>query len=270
MNCDEFATRWNAHVARIQEAGDETAMLEHSRACQTCGARWRQHDELSHLLASVIEPHKAPPNLASRLVDKLPPPSGQRPAPADRGQAPPPPLPQAGPLLLAAFAGGAVVYALTGVGGRRGGMGQVVEEMMYSELLGRMGTRGPFGAGFVGTMAGDFTSVLIAIVLLVWITRASFWQVLFPIRMPAWIAFARWMAIPAALVGGLRLLCALWIMFLGWINSMGTMIITDWSVWIGTTQLVDQIWSLCFWLTILALLFGVLNELTTRYAKPLQ
>jgi hypothetical protein len=143
--------------------------------------------------------------------------------------------------------------------------------MIYMEMMGRGAMRGMGmgGPAMLGMAAGDLVSALIAMVFLLWITRAGFWQVLFPIRMPAGIAFARWIAIPAVLIGGLRLLCSFWIMLMAWANSLGQGG-ADFSVLLGTSRFLEQLWTLGFWLTILALLFGVLNELATRYARPLQ
>jgi hypothetical protein len=45
---------------------------------------------------------------------------------------------------------------------------------------------------------------------------------------------------------------------------------TDFTIWAGTSQLLEQVWTLAFWLTLLVLLFAVLNEITARQVRPLQ
>jgi hypothetical protein len=135
-------------------------------------------------------------------------------------------------------------------------------------MLGRSLGRG--GLPALAFDASDLVRLLLALAFLVWITRASFWSVLFPIRLPRGVLLARWLAIPTILVGGLRLLLALWLYVLTWSNMMWQGRMADISVWLGTSQFLDQVWTLAFWLTLLALLFGVLNEITLRYARPLQ
>lgn len=265
MNCEQFAGQWNSHVARLLEPPDESHMLDHSRACDACGTKWREHDELTVLLASVIQPLKPPENSTARIVERLPPAPLHRPVNDRRNEALPPTVGQALPLLLAAFLGGMAMHVMSGAGGRS----SLMEQLAYQEMIGggRMG-RGGFSALAFG--ASDFVGLLMALVFLFWITRAGFWEVLFPLRMPRSVLLARWLAIPTLMLGALRLLLALWILVMTWTNAMFQGRSADPSVLIGTSQLLDQLWTLGFWFTLLVLLFAALNEVTVRHARPLQ
>ncbi len=264
MNCEYFADRFSAHVAGLLEPPDESEMLEHSRACDACGTKWREHEELSVLLGSVIQPLKPAEGLAARLVDRLPPARhGARFASNPRetlGPATP-----VSALIVLAFLGGVVLSMMSGVG--RGS--SAMEQLFFAEMTGRgEGMRG-FGALGLAARAGDVFSMLFTLAFLAWITRASFWQVLFPVRMPWGVVIARWLAIPVIMLGMFRLLLAFAIVLLSWTSAMSQGM-GDFSPVILTSEFLGQLWMFAFWINLLVLLFGVLNEITLRKARPLQ
>lgn len=266
MNCEQFAGNWNAHVLGHLEARDESHMLEHSRACDACGTKWREHDELSVLLASVISPLKPADDVAARLAARLPPAQLPKPGGLAHSASPEPTLPvQSGPMLVAAFLGGMAMLAISGAGGGNNSM----EQLAYAEMLSRgMGRSSGFSAATLG--GTNFFGLLMALAFLVWITRASFWEILFPVCQPRSIILARWLAIPTVMLGALRLLLQLWIQINSWSTTMLQGRMADISTLGATSHLLDHVWRVGFWLTLLTLLFGMLDKFIARHARPLQ
>jgi hypothetical protein len=265
MNCEQFAERWNAHVAGLLERPDESHMLEHSRACDRCGTKWREHEELSVLLAGVIQPLKPAEDLAARLVDRLP----SAPLPrgrqgSTRGDASEPVVMQTGPLLLAAFLGGMAMHVMSGAGGQSSPM----EQIALAELMGRGMGMDRFAA--VAFSGSELVGLAMALMFLFWITRADFWNALFPIRLPRGMLLARWLAIPTLMIGILQLVLSVWLLISIWSSALFQGRTADMTVVLGTSQFLGQIWTLGFWSTLLLLLLGVLNEITARQVRPLQ
>jgi hypothetical protein len=265
MNCERFADQWSAHVAGLLTPPDEVGMLEHSRGCDACGTKWREHEELSVLLGNVIHPLKPAEGRSSRLVDRLPPARHGAALAGPRRETLGPAGTPMWPLVLLAFLGGVVLSSMSGLGQNSSTM----EQLFYAEMMGRGGGMRGFGAMGLTARANDVFSMLFTLAFLTWITRASFWSVLFPIRMPWGVVIARFLAIPVIMLGMFRLLIAVLVVALSWTSNMNQGF-GDFSPVILASEFLGQLWMFAFWIVLLVLLFGVLNEIARRHARPLQ
>jgi hypothetical protein len=266
MNCDDFFIRWNSHVAGTLEPWRETEMQEHSRACPGCGKRWTEHDELCTAVDNVITAHRLPANLASSVLGKLKFPAVTRAArPSEAGPASGLP---ASAVSLAAAIGGLVLGYMLGGGGGQSSFEQLTQQALYGEMYGR-------GAGGSGRLLGllnamDVAQVVLGVVILLWITRTKIWEVLFPVNLPNFVRWARWLAIPACLLGALRVFCGLMMLASAGVNAISMSGSQDLGMWLTGATFLEPLWSLGFWLTLWVLLLGALNEAALRFARPLQ
>jgi hypothetical protein len=287
MNCDDFAANLKALAADTLDEVTKASMEEHARRCRDCGTAWDEHQQLCTTVQSVLEAHKLPPDLAEDVTGKV----YQERFGASFGPVGPrsdsiPAIPWKSPstsLLLAALAGGLVGYFLAGprsqsalsqqiayaqLLGPRSARGGSSELMLY-ELLGAsaLGTGGAMGRG-LPQITGTIRTVFF-VFLLLWLTRTKVWNAVFPARVPGGIYAARWVALLAAIFGlgrcasesyvSLRLFGA---MGRGGPNSQ---LLEQWA---PSLVILEQLWAITFWLTLMIVLFTLANRLTLRIVRP--
>jgi hypothetical protein len=285
MDCNDFSTHWNALVAKTLDDATKESMGEHARSCRDCGKQWDAHHELSTTIQSVLEDHKLPPNLADDISRKvyqehfgtalsaavLSPNSALGISLKTPGVA----------LFLAALMGGLVGYFLAGPRSQSA----LSQQIAYSQMLGSRPPQGGFselmlygmmsgnpvgGTGILGRGLPQITStvqVVFFVFLLLWLTRTKLWNAFFPSGARGGIYVARWVALLAAILGLGRCVGGMY-MTLHLLTAMdggsqpNSRSLSQWSL---SLSVLDQLWAIAFWLTLMIVLFTVANQLTLRF-----
>ena len=108
--------------------------------------------------------------------------------------------------------------------------------------------------------------VIFFIFVLVWIARTKAWETAFPKGIPAGVRTARVVCALAGLMGIAKCAVELYLTYLFFSGAL-TKAVKESQTWLyGIMQLLDQLWVLGFWLTLILIAFSVGNLFSNRLA----
>ena len=284
MTCAEFARDWNRFVSNSLDDETRTLMEQHARICHECRKKVEDHKELGTAIQTVLETQKLPPEIPEQVTQSayqkkfgtalnVNPLHSPQNAPATMLKA---------PMLVALLFGLIIGYVVSGNGSQmslpqqlalrgmpRYGSNDFVEMMMYSEMMGG----GVFG--FSGSGMPSFSTtmrVLFFVCFLIWLAKTKLWETLFPAGVPVGVYVSRWLAILAAILGLAKASLTGLMSGVGLIatGGRGASVETEIQGWLPTLMVLDQLWSIAFWLTLTILFFTAANQILLRYANQLQ
>ena len=171
-------------------------------------------------------------------------------------------------LLVAALAGALIGYV---------GFGSQISlgnQLMMAEVYGGRGPRGGIGLGVLSSgilpASAATLRVIFLVFLILFVTRAKAWRMIFPQRLPAGLVVARWLAMLAALFGVARVVSGIFLAVLLFgdlsLSSRGRS--SGGGFVAGVAFLLDQLWWVTFWVAALAVLLVAVNLWTQRYLRP--
>lgn len=276
MNCNDFENSWSGLVCKSIDDETRGAMAAHAKICEACAGRWSLQQDVDDTLQRLVAAQPLAANTAEKAANHAYQSRfgavidfgksertvvNQQYAQSDR-------WPRNVSLLIAFVA--AVFGYLLGSGrsepnlvqqlysaqrmyGGRGG-GNPYELMMISEMSG-------FGGGFLPNVTSTI-HVLCLATILVWVTRSKLWSRVFPSKLPPGLHAARWLGLIAALVGIARSLGYAYATFTVRSMSGGRGTARDDLSWItNSLSVLDQLWGIGFWLTIIILVITVFEQL---------
>jgi hypothetical protein len=162
-----------------------------------------------------------------------------------------------------------LAYAqMLGARSPRGG----VSELMLYELMGGspVGGEGTLGRGL--PQITNAVRIVFFVFFLLWITRTKVWNVALPTGVPNGIYVARWVALLAAILGLGRCVSGIYItlrLFAG-MGGGGRQTSMSIAQWLPLLGVLDQLWAIAFWLTLMVVLFTLANQLTLRFVRQSQ
>lgn len=289
MNCDDFREQWERLVANTIDDSNRGAMVAHARTCKECGDRLAIYDEVHLATQRVVESQPLPTGIAEEAANhayqskyagvELNAPASTSSSESTKT------IPMIGSISAQTIAWvlGALIVGFF-LGGRGGGQAtpnpmQQIQQLQNMQMIYGGGRGGnPYEAMMMSQMmaanAGGgllpafnpTIKVIFLAVALMWCTRSRLWKRLFPAKIPLGIKAARWMALIAALVGLAR--CIGYASMTGFTMTQGTQGGVfggngrDGVGWMfQSLQMVDQLWAITFWLTILILVMTVADLL---------
>lgn len=277
MNCAEFAVEFDRCMCGTVDADQTARLAAHATECTACSGTWREFDELQTTVATVLEGSQFRSGFSSEIADRAYHSHfGSSTSPAPRGalSAIPKPTASASPVaiapmqlpsLLVAVALGFVIGFILG---NEGSSAESVYAQIFAASRGGGGGMPPlmtFGS------TADILRTMLMLGLLLWGTRTRAWEALYSDRLPGGITVCRFLALPIALIGCVRILCMLVFLLVSLASGGGRFGgfggNSDVAILILVVAIASWTWSVGFWLVVFLMLFSVVNELTNRVVK---